>query len=204
MRVHILSCCGAWVALFAFLSVAAPAQNPALQQSAARGSTTAADYNDATYRKFDQTLSFLRERNARQYAIDPAKGVDEASYVSIGGIEQWVTIRGEDRSNPVLLFLHGGPGDVTNPWSFATVAPWEAHFTVVQWDQRGAGRSEEHTSELQSLRQLGCRLLLETNIAFAVMTVVTLTVTSIELQQSEAAIISIGKADFTVSQKVFF
>jgi pimeloyl-ACP methyl ester carboxylesterase len=136
-----LSCCGAYVALVAFQPVAAPAQNPAPQQSAARGSTTAADYNDAAYRKFDQTLSFLRERNARQYAIDPAKGVDEASYVSIGGIEQWVTIRGEDRSNPVLLFLHGGPGDVTNPWSFAMFAPWEGHFTVVQWDQRGAGRT---------------------------------------------------------------
>src|ERR1035441_8865574 len=120
MRVHMLSCCGAYVALFAFLSIVAPAQNPAPQQSAARGSTTAADYN---YRKFDQTLSFLRERNARQYAIDPAKGVDEVSYVSIGGIEQWVTIRGEDRSNPVILFLHGGPGDVTNPWSFAMFAP---------------------------------------------------------------------------------
>jgi pimeloyl-ACP methyl ester carboxylesterase len=96
---------------------------------------------DSEYRKFDQALSFLRERNAREYAIDSVKGVDEASYVSIGGIEQWVTIRGEDRSNPVLLFLHGGPGDVTNPWSFAMFAPWEAHFTVVQWDQRGAGKT---------------------------------------------------------------
>ena len=141
MRVHLSSCCGTYVALFVFLSVAALAQNPAMQRSPARGSTTAADYNDAPYRKFDQTLSFLRARNARQYAIDPAKGVDEAGYVSIGGIEQWVTIRGEDRGSPVLLFLHGGPGDVTNPWSFAMFAPWEAHFTVVQWDQRGAGRT---------------------------------------------------------------
>jgi pimeloyl-ACP methyl ester carboxylesterase len=96
---------------------------------------------DYEYRKFDQTLSLLRERNAREHAIDLAKGVDEESYVSIGGIEQWVTIRGEDRGNPVLLFLHGGPGDVTNPWSFAIFAPWEAHFTVVQWDQRGAGKT---------------------------------------------------------------
>jgi pimeloyl-ACP methyl ester carboxylesterase len=136
------SCCGAYVAaLFAFLSVAAPGQDPTRQQSAAPASTAAAGYSDAAYRKFDQTLSFLRERNAKQYAIDPAKGVDEASYVSIGGIDQWVTIRGEDRSNPVLVFLHGGPGDVTNPWSFVMFAPWEAHFTVVQWDQRGAGRT---------------------------------------------------------------
>lgn len=96
---------------------------------------------DSEYRELDQTLAVLREHNAREYAINSAKGVDDASYVSIGGIEQWVTIRGEDRSNLVLLFLHGGPGDVTNPWSFAMFAPWEAHFTVVQWDQRGAGRT---------------------------------------------------------------
>jgi pimeloyl-ACP methyl ester carboxylesterase len=46
-----------------------------------------------------------------------------------------------DRANPVLLFLHGGPGDVTNPWAFATFAPWGKSFIVVQWDQRGAGRT---------------------------------------------------------------
>jgi pimeloyl-ACP methyl ester carboxylesterase len=56
-------------------------------------------------------------------------------------MEQWVTIRGPDRANPVLLFLHGGPGDVTSCWTFALFAPWEEHFTVVQWDQRGAGRT---------------------------------------------------------------
>jgi len=132
-----------FASLFVFLSIAAAAQNPAAQATAQSSAapTGAAGYDDAAYRKLDQTLSFLRARNAREYAIDPAKGVDEASYVSIGGIEQWVTIRGDDRSNPVLLFLHGGPGDVTNPWSFAMFAPWEAHFTVVQWDQRGAGRT---------------------------------------------------------------
>jgi pimeloyl-ACP methyl ester carboxylesterase len=96
---------------------------------------------DAEYRKFEDLLSFLRKRNTEQFAISSAKGIDEASYVTLGGIEQWVTIRGQDRDNPVLLFLHGGPGDVTNPWTFALFAPWEQHFTVVQWDQRGAGRT---------------------------------------------------------------
>jgi pimeloyl-ACP methyl ester carboxylesterase len=96
---------------------------------------------DSEYRKFDDMVSFLRARNARQYAISSPKGIDEASFVTVGGIEQWVTIRGWDRDNPVLLFLHGGPGDVTNPWSFGVFAPWEKHFTVVQWDQRGAGRT---------------------------------------------------------------
>src|SRR5262252_8585679 len=98
---------------------------------------------DEQYRKFDALASFLRKRNAEQFAINREKGIDEASYVSIGGIEQWVTIRGQDRANPVLLFLHGGPGDVTNPWSFMIFAPWEKDFTVVQGDQRGAGRTLE-------------------------------------------------------------
>jgi pimeloyl-ACP methyl ester carboxylesterase len=100
---------------------------------------------DAEYRKFDELATFLRARNAKQYAIPSPKGIDEASYVTLGGIEQWVTVRGRDRDNPVLLFLHGGPGDVTNPWSFALFAPWQKYFTVVQWDQRGAGRTLRKT-----------------------------------------------------------
>src|SRR5689334_2800941 len=96
---------------------------------------------DPEYRKLDALVSFLRARNAEQFAIRTAKGMDEAGFVSIGGIEQWVTIRGQDRANPVLLLLHGGPGDVTSCWTFALFASWEEHFTVVQWDQRGAGRT---------------------------------------------------------------
>ena len=45
-------------------------------------------------------------------AQSPAQRLEEASFLTIGGIEQWVTIRGDDRRNPVLLLLHGGPGDV--------------------------------------------------------------------------------------------
>jgi pimeloyl-ACP methyl ester carboxylesterase len=96
---------------------------------------------DAEYRKFDDLASFLRARNTKQFAIPMPKGIDEGQYVMIGGIEQWVTIRGYDRNNPVLLFVHGGPGDVTNPWTFTIFAAWEKQFTVVQWDERGAGRT---------------------------------------------------------------
>jgi pimeloyl-ACP methyl ester carboxylesterase len=96
---------------------------------------------ESEYRKLDDLLSFLRARNAQQYTISSPKGIDEASFVTVGGIEQWITIRGWDRDNPVLLFLHGGPGDVTNPWTFALFAQWQKYFTVVQWDQRGAGRT---------------------------------------------------------------
>src|SRR5262249_9691710 len=42
---------------------------------------------------------------------------------------------------PVILLLHGGPGDATNPWGYAGFRSWLRHFTVVQWDQRGTGRT---------------------------------------------------------------
>lgn len=95
----------------------------------------------ADFQKLEPALKFLRERNARTYAITAPNGIDEATYVKIGGIEQWITIRGEDRNNPLLLFLHGGPGDATNPWGYAAFRSWLKYFTVVQWDQRGAGRT---------------------------------------------------------------
>jgi proline iminopeptidase len=74
------------------------------------------------------------------HAQRSAQRIEEASFITIGGIEQWVTIRGDDRQNPVLLLLHGGPGDVQSPF-VSTYEPYEKDFVVVQWDQRGAGRT---------------------------------------------------------------
>jgi pimeloyl-ACP methyl ester carboxylesterase len=110
-------------------------QAPAAQASAGDAGL------DADYRRLDELTAMVRARNAQQYAITAANGISESSYVTIGGIEQWVTIQGQNRDNPVLLFLHGGPGDVTSSWSFALFAPWERQFTVVQWDERGSGRT---------------------------------------------------------------
>src|SRR5438094_3263969 len=93
------------------------------------------------FQRLEPALKFLRARGARDYAVTTPNGIDEANYVKIGGLEQWITIRGEDRKNPVLLFLHGGPGDATNPWGYAGFRNWLKYFTVVQWDQRGAGRT---------------------------------------------------------------
>lgn len=77
---------------------------------------------------------------AQALAITTPNGIVEGSFVRIGGIEQYISIRGDDRSNPVILFVHGGPGDSMIP--FAQIyRPWERYFTVVQWDQRGAGRT---------------------------------------------------------------
>ena len=91
--------------------------------------------------KLEAAWASLRARNARDYAVVTPNGIDEARFVEVGGLQQWVTIRGEDRNNPVLLFLHGGPGDTTNLWGYAEFRLWLKHFTVVQWDQRGAGRT---------------------------------------------------------------
>ena len=95
----------------------------------------------ASLQKLNTMLQFVRDRNARDYAITSPNGIDEQKYVEIGGIEQWITIRGEDRRNPVLLLLHGGPGDATNPWGYAGFRTWLKRYTVVQWDQRGSWRT---------------------------------------------------------------
>lgn len=96
---------------------------------------------DDELHKLSAAFDFFRARNAKDYAITTPSGIDEAKYLKIGGIEQWVTIRGEDRANPVVLVLHGGPGDCTNPWAYAGLRTWFKTYTIVQWDQRGAGKT---------------------------------------------------------------
>lgn len=71
---------------------------------------------------------------------NPDPSINQSSFVSIGGIDQWISIKGADRRNPVLLVVHGGPGE--SQWPVADkYVPWEKTFTVVLWDQRGAGRT---------------------------------------------------------------
>jgi proline iminopeptidase len=79
--------------------------------------------------------------NARAREIRSPNGISEASFVRIGGIEQWIEIRGEDQNNPVLLMLSGGPGNSLIPLGYTFLRPWEKAFTVVNWDQRGSGRT---------------------------------------------------------------
>lgn len=68
-------------------------------------------------------------------------GVQETFEATLGGARQVVNVRGADRNNPLLVFLHGGPGAVEMPFAWTFQRPWEDYFTVVQYDQRGAGRS---------------------------------------------------------------
>ena len=72
--------------------------------------------------------------------IPAGQRIEEAKYLKIGGIEQWVTIRGDEARKPLLLLIHGGPGDVQSPY-VSVYAPYEHDFVLVQWDQRGSGRT---------------------------------------------------------------
>ncbi|MDD6482260.1 MAG: alpha/beta hydrolase [Lachnospiraceae bacterium] len=67
--------------------------------------------------------------------------ISEYRTVELGDAEQSILIRGEDKSNPVLLYIHGGPGDPETPYIVPYQKEWEKYFTVVNWDQRGSGRS---------------------------------------------------------------
>jgi len=75
-----------------------------------------------------------------------ATGIDETGYVKIGGIKQWIAIQGRDRANPVILYLHGGPGEAQSPF-LKNFLPWQDDFTVVNWDQRGAGKTYEKNAK---------------------------------------------------------
>jgi pimeloyl-ACP methyl ester carboxylesterase len=61
--------------------------------------------------------------------------------INLGGAKQWVLIRGEDSKNPVVLFLHGGPGMPAMYLAHSFQRELESNFVVVQWDRRGAGKS---------------------------------------------------------------
>lgn len=71
----------------------------------------------------------------------PKGGINESMYVDINGSKQWINIYGEDKNNPVLLYLHGGPGSSTSEIDYAFTRKWADIFTIVTWDQRNCGKS---------------------------------------------------------------
>lgn len=85
--------------------------------------------------------STLQHEVAKQRAITSPNGINSLERVRIGGIDQWIQVRGQDVNNPILLFIHGGPGIAFIALSGIFQDPWEKYFTVVEWDQRGAGKT---------------------------------------------------------------
>jgi len=85
--------------------------------------------------------SYRQGANREAITVKVPPGVQKDRFVRIGGIDQWISLRGEDAGNPVLLLLHGGPGNAMSGLTYDVLRPLEAHFTVAQWDQRGAGKT---------------------------------------------------------------
>lgn len=71
----------------------------------------------------------------------PDGGINESIEVEINGTKQWINIYGENAENPVLLYLHGGPGSSTSDIDYAFTRKWADVYTVVTWDQRNCGKS---------------------------------------------------------------
>lgn len=73
----------------------------------------------------------------------PVQGssINISEAVDIGGIKQWISIKGTNNSNPVLLFLHGGPGNSAMSYADKFTNELQKHFVVVQWDQRESGKT---------------------------------------------------------------
>jgi len=93
---------------------------------------------------------YLQHEVSEARAIGSPNGIDSLEAVRIGGIDQWIEVRGQNVNNPILLFIHGGPGVAFIPMGSTFQDPWEKYFTVVEWDQRGAGKTyESNDKELQ-------------------------------------------------------
>lgn len=85
-------------------------------------------------------LWFLPERTPK-IKSSAGTAVAKIDYIKIGGCEQCVLIRSENVNNPIILFLHGGPGMPVMYLAHEFQRPLEKHFTLVQWDRNGAGKT---------------------------------------------------------------
>lgn len=101
--------------------------------------------NNITDTQAVSCLYYAREIWQKQlqekYVVRDEAGIEKLISVKIGGADQWLHIRGRDRNNPVLLYIHGGPGGAMIGWMDEVQRPWEDFFTVVMWDQRQTGKS---------------------------------------------------------------
>jgi pimeloyl-ACP methyl ester carboxylesterase len=88
----------------------------------------------APYAKARETIADLGR-------IVAPEGVQEQYKTRIGGVEQWVNVRGQDRANPIILFVHGGPASPLIPRLWQFQRPIEEYFTVVNYDQRASGKT---------------------------------------------------------------
>ena len=110
-------------------------------------------------------LLFLWFAPGRTPAIKGPRSIASLEHVRIGGVDQFILIRGNDTSSPVVLFLHGGPGMPAMYLAHSFQRELEKDFLVVQWDRRGAGKSyREDVSGTLTTEQLVADTIELTNL----------------------------------------
>jgi pimeloyl-ACP methyl ester carboxylesterase len=102
-------------------------------------------------------MSYLWFTPGRTPAIHQPHSVASLERVRIGGVDQYILIRGNDASLPVLLFLHGGPGMPAMYLAHSFQRELEKEFVVVQWDRRGAGKSYREDISSTLTTETACR-----------------------------------------------
>lgn len=80
-------------------------------------------------------------RRAGTSSINTSGSVASLEQFDLNGFKQWVLMRGQDRSKPLLLYVHGGPGSAEMALAHRSMNHLEEHFVCINWDQRGAGKS---------------------------------------------------------------
>lgn len=93
--------------------------------------------------------------------ISTENGIQESTYVELGGIKQYIQIRGEDIVNPIIIFLHGGPGSNMAYVSEYYQTELEKNYTIVNWDQRGCGRTYYKNENLNITTDLSTDIMLD-------------------------------------------
>ena len=86
-------------------------------------------------------LLIVRFIGKMYYKRTPEGGINESMYIEVNGQQQWLSIYGEDQNNPVLLYLHGGPGYSSSLYDYSILRKLAKDYTVVTWDQRDAGKT---------------------------------------------------------------
>jgi pimeloyl-ACP methyl ester carboxylesterase len=93
----------------------------------------------------------IKRTRASTQPILGGESIAQLERLRLGNADQWVLTRGKRGDNPVLLFLHGGPGMPIMYLAHHFQRSLESDFTVVQWDRRGAGKSYDPNLPLESL-----------------------------------------------------
>lgn len=89
----------------------------------------------------EEAYGVVRPMIADMQRIVTPDGLQSVETVTLGEMPQYISVRSMDRRNPILIYVHGGPGASELGRSWAYQQGWEDYFTVVQWDQRGSGKT---------------------------------------------------------------